>query len=117
MTQMTLTPSFGTARSAGTSPLRLTRRGCNLLVRVPLVVAGVATICGLGAVLTQPAEAGTESGDVHKVTVMQGDTLWDIARSSDPQRNAGDVVEEIRDLNDFSGPLHPGQSIVVPNAE
>jgi hypothetical protein len=48
---------------------------------------------------------------------MQGDTLWDIARSSDPQRNAGDVVEEIRDLNDFSGPLHPGQSIVVPNAE
>ncbi|MGO1318778.1 MAG: LysM peptidoglycan-binding domain-containing protein [Galactobacter sp.] len=110
MTQIALAPHTTTS-----TPLRLTRRGRNLLVRLPLIAAGVAAACGLGAVLTQPAEAGTPDGGVTTVTVMQGDSLWEIARSVAPERVTGDVVAEIHQLNDFTGPLQAGQRIVVPS--
>ncbi|MGO3152861.1 MAG: LysM peptidoglycan-binding domain-containing protein [Galactobacter sp.] len=111
MTQIALAPHTVT-----TAALHLTRRGRNLLVRLPLVAAGVAAAFGIGTVLTQPAEAGTPDGGVTTVTVMQGDNLWEIARSVAPERATGDVVEEIHQLNDFTGPLQAGQHIVVPSS-
>lgn len=100
-------------------PLKLTRRGRNLLIRLPLALVFLAVVIGFCAMLIQPAQAGTVSQDdgLGTVTVMQGETLWEIADMVAPERDTRDVVQEIRDLNTLEGPLQAGDSLVVPAAE
>lgn len=49
------------------------------------------------------------------VTVLPGQSLWQIAGLVEPGRNAGDVAAEIQAANDLpSASLQPGQVLVVP---
>ncbi|WP_258070035.1 LysM peptidoglycan-binding domain-containing protein [Arthrobacter sp. SX1312] len=105
-------------RSAG-RPLTLTRRGRLLLVGLPIAL-GVAALILLAAFLTSQAQAGesapTATATV-EVSVVTGETLWDLAVRHAPERDPRDVVAEIVELNDLpSSVVQAGQSIAVPAA-
>lgn len=100
--------------------LRLTRRGRLLFVGMPLMLAAVAAALLLGF-FTSPARAATLGSETDgiaasKVTVLQGQTLWSIASSSDPSRDPRDVVSDIVELNGLAtSVVQPGQQLFVPS--
>jgi hypothetical protein len=102
----------------GTS-LRLTRRGRLLLIGLPLMLAAAAALTLIGF-FTAPAMAaagGLGPGPAATVTVGSGQTLWDIAVRSAPDRNPHDVIFEIAQLNGLQGDIvHAGQQLLVPSA-
>ncbi|MCU1574467.1 MAG: peptidoglycan-binding protein [Micrococcaceae bacterium] len=100
------------------SRLRLTRRGRFVFVGLPLMLLGTAALLLLGF-FNSPAKAGSDSGalgnEAATVTVMEGETLWSIAGTVDPNRDPRDVVAEIVELNALPGSvLQPGQQLYVP---
>lgn len=114
----------GSAQSraaAGSSDLRLTRRGRLLLVGVP-TMAGVLAAAALLIVLIAPSHvvAGTEPAQgpgVESVTVQPGQSLWEVAQQAEPQRDTRDVVLQIVELNDLdSARVDSGQEVLVPTA-
>ena len=95
------------------SALRLTRRG-----RMVVVGAALAGLVALGGVATEGASAALHGGRpvaAHQVTVMPGDTLWDLAAKA---AAGGDIlameqrIMELNALGDAS--LHVGQRLLVP---
>jgi hypothetical protein len=100
------------------SKLHLTRRGRFVFVGLPLMLLGTAALLLLGF-FNSPAKAGSDSGalgnEAATVTVMEGDTLWSIAGTVDPNRDPRDVVAEIVELNTLPGSvLQSGQQLYVP---
>jgi nucleoid-associated protein YgaU len=94
-------------------PMRLTRRGrtvVRLLVLTALTLLVLAFSLGR---LAGSAEAGDGSG-VSAVVVQPGDTLWQIARAADPQADPRDTIAAIAALNGLTGPIVPGQQLLVP---
>lgn len=96
--------------------LRLTRRGRVLFASV-IVVLGILLVAAalrpVGAVAEVPASAV----ETTTVTVMPGDTLWDLAGGLGIDGDVRDVVEQIRSLNNLQGTsLQAGQPLVVPAA-
>ena len=107
-----------TLRSAD-RPLTLTRRGRLILVGLPIAL-GVAALILLAAFLTSQAQAGESapaSTATVEVSVVTGETLWDLAARHAPERDPRHVVAEIVELNDLpSSVVQAGQSIAVPAA-
>lgn len=109
------TSFVGERRPAGTSRLRITRRGyafLTLIVALPLVIAalGVA-LNGGGAVATERAS----SVSFPHVTVRAGESLWHLAAEIAPSADPRDVVSDIVHLNQLSSSVvQPGQSIAIP---
>ena len=107
-----------TQRSAD-RPLTLTRRGRLILVGLPIAL-GVAALILLAAFLTSQAQAGESAPTATttvEVSVVTGETLWDLAVRHAPERDPRDVVAEIVELNDLpSSVVQAGQSIAVPAA-
>lgn len=99
--------------------ITLTRRGRLVLLVTPLVLLATLVLFVIGGFL-QPANASSSvsgpGASIEEVTVMEGDTLWGLARQYAPQRDARDVVAEIGELNSLSGPLQAGQTLTVPTA-
>ena len=99
------------------APLRLTRRGKFVLIGLPIFVVSAAALMLLGLFLS-PANASAEvplGVEAVSVTVIEGDTLWGIAREFAPQLEPRDAVQQIGDLNNLnSSVLHPGAEIFVP---
>jgi len=105
-----------TARSdvaPGAAHLRLTRRGRLVItLTVAVLLAVVAVVGARAAWAASPAQApATQS-----VTVLPGQTLWEIADAStagDPR----DAVIEIRELNGLpDSQVFAGQVLLVPGS-
>ncbi len=101
------------------APLRLTRRGKIVLIGIPLVLLA-ALLLSLAGVFNSPAKASDSAADLSvtptvTVTVQSGESLWAIAGSVAPQRDARDVVADIVQLNNLTGgAVFPGQQLYVP---
>lgn len=95
--------------------LRLTRRGQALLTAVSVLVFGSAVaVLGLrvtGVLDGQPQVAGTT-----QVQLGAGQSLWSVARETNPAADPVKVVDEIARLNNLrsAADLRPGQLLVVP---
>lgn len=61
------------------------------------------------------------SGDYHftepaqKIvyTVQHGDTLWSIAKENYPADNILEVIHDIKERNDITAEIYPGQQIIL----
>jgi hypothetical protein len=107
------------ARPAPLPPLRLTRRGKIVLIGIPLVLLA-ALLLSLAGFFNSPAKASDSPEDLAvtptvTVTVQPGESLWAIAGSVAPERDARDVVADIVQLNNLTaGAVLPGQQLYVP---
>src|SRR5919107_1713464 len=90
------TPRMG---GRGNPPrLRLTRRGRIVLIGLPLVLLA-ALLISLGGLLNSPAKAadtanGLSVTETVTVTVQPGESLWAIAVSAAPNRDARDTIAD-----------------------
>ncbi|MEW1985394.1 LysM peptidoglycan-binding domain-containing protein [Pseudarthrobacter oxydans] len=106
-------------RPAALPPLRLTRRGRIVLIGIPLVLLA-ALLLSLAGFFNSPAKASDSAADLETtsavtVTVQPGQSLWGIAATVAPERDARDVVADIVQLNNLSaGAVFPGQQLFVP---
>lgn len=106
-------------RPAALPPLRLTRRGRIVLIGIPLVLLA-ALLLSLAGFFNSPAKASDSAADLEttsavNVTVQPGQSLWGIAATVAPERDARDVVADIVQLNNLSaGAVFPGQQLFVP---
>ena len=82
--------------------LRLWRKQFDLLVTIAILIATVATIAGRGGedILALPR---------YTYEIQHGDTLWSIASRYDMHR--GEAVHWIREINDITPAILPGQII------
>lgn len=98
---------------------RLTRRGRFVLRGLPLLTLASLIILGVFTLILPDhaqgaAEAGYESG-ISTVTVLHGDSLWNIAQEAAPERDTRDVIHHIMELNRLDGgEVIPGQQLQVP---
>ena len=97
--------------------LRLTARGravLSALAALPVAIALVAmTLNGGGAVAT----ADPHSGDFEYVTVLAGQTLWELAVELDPTADPRDVIYDVLTLNQLTtSQVYPGQRLAIPAA-
>ncbi|TLM84968.1 LysM peptidoglycan-binding domain-containing protein [Pseudarthrobacter sp. NamE2] len=106
-------------RPAPLPPLRLTRRGKVVLIGIPMMLLA-ALLLSLAGFFNSPAKASDAPEDLAvtptvTVTVQPGESLWAIAGSVAPGRDARDVVAEIVQLNNLSeGTVLPGQQLYIP---
>lgn len=101
--------------------LELTRRGRFILIGLPVMLAATAVLV-LAGIFTAPVMAAGSSGtgpvDATTVSVMHGDTVWDLAAEFAPDRDRQQVVAEITEMNDLRGSvLVPGEQIFVPTGD
>ena len=101
------------------APLRLTRRGKFVLIAMPIFLASVGVLMLLGLFLS-PAKASADvplGVEAVSVTVIEGDTLWGLAREFAPQLDPREAVRQIAEINNLEGSvLFPGTEIYVPSA-
>jgi LysM domain len=103
-----------TSAPAGTSPLRLTRRGRRLLAAVFLVL-GMAIAATTAAAVLDAGGSGLRPAGHSSVVVEPGDTLWSIARQVAPEEDTRAVVDAIEDVNELDSTLLvPGQVLQLP---
>lgn len=106
------------ARAARPAPrLRLTKRGRAVLAglaALPVAIALFAmSLNGSGAVAT----TDLSTGDFDYVTVLAGQTLWQLAGDIDPNADPRDVIYDVLQLNQLtSSQIHPGQRLAIPAA-
>jgi hypothetical protein len=95
------------------SHLRLTRRGRSVLlalVATPLVVA--AMLIGINA---GGASAGSSSTPLTKITVVGGESLWNVAEQIAPNDDPRDVIADIMSVNQLkSVDIQPGERLAIP---
>ena len=93
-------------------PLRLTRRGRVVVIVLLALLASVAS----AVLFTTASRASSDpSTPAPTITVRPGDTLWEIASSVRPERDARGAVAELRELNHLTGyDLQPGQVLTLP---
>lgn len=102
--------------------LRLTRRGRVVftgLASVPLIVWAFIAVLGSGVAAADIDSAGSsfEDASFEYVTVGQGDSLWAIAESVDPDADVREVIDEIMRLNALDDAVvEPGQRLALPVA-
>ncbi|WP_405217282.1 hypothetical protein [Agrococcus sp. Ld7] len=99
--------------------LRMTvrgRRALALLVATP--VLAVASLAGVGvlgdALAGAVASSTTGSASFETVTVMPGQSLWQIAQAVAPEADPRDVIAEIEMLNGINGSIQPGEQLAIP---
>lgn len=101
------------ARASVEGPLRLTRRG-----RLVIVVACVGLLFGAFVAFGPSVIATDEAGPAPTtVTVLPGDTLWEIAGRVDSNGDIRNVVDDILEMNDIAdaGNLRIGSELAVPS--
>lgn len=106
------------AHQAAPARIKLTPRGRFVLLVLPALMLLTLLVMVIGAAL-QPANATTAhvtgpGTGLTEVTVSEGDTLWSLAKSFAPSRDARDVVHDISELNSLGAVLRPGDTLVVP---
>ena len=119
MSTMTLSAGFGrgTTLERPAAParpaVRLTRRGRLLVTLTLLLVAVAAAVLLTGGA---SALAGTDRPVTHEqVTVLPGQTLWEIAQRAAPAADPRDTVQAILDLNGLqTSQVQAGTALLLP---
>jgi hypothetical protein len=111
--------AIATTPTTPTTRLRMTARGRRalaLLVAAPVVAAGsLAGVGVLGDSLSGAiASASSQTGDFEYISVLPGQSLWQIAQSVAPGADPRDVVAEIEMLNGIAGAIQPGEQLAIP---
>jgi LysM repeat protein len=100
--------------NAPVSHLRLTRRGravLTTLAAAPLVFAALAFALNGGM-----ATATGEEGSTEYVTVLSGQSLWQLAEEVAPEEDPREVVAQLLRANSLeSAEIFPGQRLAVPS--
>ena len=99
--------------------LRLTprgRRALALLVAAPVLTVGTLAGAGVvgGALAGAVASSSASTADFEHVTVLPGQSLWQIAEIVAPEADPRDVVAEIELLNGIAGAIQPGEQLAIP---
>lgn len=99
--------------------LRITARGRRalaLLVAAPVLALGALGGAGVvgHAVSGAVASSSTETQAFQEVTVLPGQSLWQIALSVAPDADPREVVAEIELLNGIAGAIQPGDRLAIP---
>ena len=108
-----LRPGVAVAELRPDAPVRLTRRGRRVVAGLSVAI-GLTVAAGTAVVASahgQPFElAGATT-----VVVQPGDTLWEIARTAEPDEDTRAVVDAIVDLNHLGGgEIMAGQVLQLP---
>lgn len=109
-----------TITATTTSPqLRITARGRRalaLLVAAPVLALGALGGAGIigHAVSGAVASSTTETQSFQHVTVLPGQSLWQIAQVVAPDADPREVVAEIELLNGIAGAIQPGEQLAIP---
>ena len=97
--------------------LRLTRRGrivFTALASLPLIVWALVAVLGSGGAAADGGSTAPPTSFEY-VTIGQGDSLWAIAESLDPQGDPRVMVDEIIRLNGLGDAVvEPGQRLALP---
>lgn len=101
--------------AAPTTRLRLTRRGrvvFTAMAALPLVAGALGFAVNGGGAAASDRSAG-QSFDY--VTIVAGQSLWQVAEDVAPSADPRDVIADIVDLNRLtSDAVQPGQRIALP---
>jgi hypothetical protein len=81
-------------------------------------------VLAVGAVLVEPwrpavgaSIPGAAGPTTARITVVQGRTLWQIARTIDPRTDPRITIERIRELNGLpDSSVRAGQELLIPLA-
>jgi hypothetical protein len=96
------------------SHLRMTGRGRAVLltlVAIPLVIA--ALVFGINA---GDATATRSSTPLAKITVVNGETLWSVAKQIAPAADPRDVIADVISVNNLnSADIYPGEQLSIPS--
>ncbi len=91
----------------------MTKRGRAVLlslVATPLVLVALAFGISAGG-----ATATSTSTPLAKVTVVSGETLWDVAQQIAPTADPRDVIADIESVNRLSSAsIYPGEQLLIP---
>lgn len=99
--------------------LNLTRRGRFIFIGLPLIT-GAAALMVVAVIFLLPSTVQATTDSVAEpvtqtVTVQADQSLWEIARTADPQRDTRVVMDDIVALNGLkSSELSAGQLLEVP---
>lgn len=98
-----------------TPKLRITARGRAVLtglVALPFVaIIGVLVLNGGGAVAT-----GNSARALESVTVMAGQSLWELAEELAPEEDPREVIADLVAVNTLvSAEVRPGQQLDIPS--
>jgi hypothetical protein len=111
--------AIATATSMSTVRVRMTPRGRRapaLLVAAPVLAIG--TLAGAGvlgdALAGAVASSATSTAEVEHLTVLPGQSLWQIAEAVAPEADPRDVIAEIELLNGIAGAIQPGEQLAIP---
>lgn len=113
-------PATAPTAPAPTTRLRMTvrgRRALALLVAAPVLAA--ASLAGVGvlgdALAGAVASSTIGAASFETVTVMPGQSLWQIAQTVAPAADPRDVIAEIEMLNGIGGAIQPGEQLAIPS--
>jgi LysM repeat protein len=107
--------SSASARAAQQRPakLRMAKRGRAVLLTIvatPLVIAALAFGINAGG-----ATATSSSTPLAKVTVVGGETLWNVATQIAPNADPRDVISDLMSVNRLSSAeIYPGEQLSIP---
>ena len=108
--------SMDTGFSLPKSHLRLTKRGravVTTLAALPLVIAALVFAINGGAATATMDDAPAQSYEY--VTIVTGQSLWEVAGELAPSADPRDVVTDILSFNGMSSAeLFPGQRLALP---
>lgn len=107
------TATVQTATALPQPRLRLTRRGRVVFTTraaTPLVIVALAFALNGGM-----ATATVDAGSTEYVTVLSGQSLWQLAEEVAPGEDTREVVAQLLRANSLdSGEVFPGQQLAVP---
>ncbi len=90
--------------------MRLTRRG-----RLVVLIASVAAVLGLAFLAASASTASSHAERTHVVTVVPGQTLWDISARAAGGGDIRSMMTHIEAINHLgSTSLQAGQHLRVP---
>lgn len=108
---LVVVPAAARLSAPSVGHLRLTRRGRLAITLVVAVLLAAVAVVGARAAWAAPTSAPATA----TVTVLPGQTLWQIASSSAPGADPRDAIIEIRELNGLTGSqVFAGQVLTVP---
>lgn len=92
------------------------RRALALIVAAPVLAAGALAGAGVlgDALVGAVASSSVETAGFEQITVLPGQSLWQIAEAVAPEADPRDVVAEIEMLNGIAGAIQPGEQLAIP---
>jgi hypothetical protein len=100
-----------------TPPVRLTRRGRVVVTAAAVLVIGAVSLVAASAAQATSHRGPQAKGNLAKMVVLSGQSLWSIAESAEPNADPRAVIEQIRQLNSLPGyQVTPGETLWVPES-